>query len=237
MFALNPVFRDFVTGSKCGRATFFYCRVCKRDVKMRSHVSAEFGRHFGSKGHWARDVRYRVHMELPVYNKLMEPMELSPSQEAEYRARPFVDLGEVFPFPEDLLPKHSKVDSKVPFMTLVSGFCDFLRGGGDFSLLRRLWGYFLASLGKQEPLFTLGWNRSETVVSPNFIKLVVFLVVFLWLGGLFDGSLICVVLVCLILFVLFLVNTVSRDCSASVSSNSQWGYFILGVQRGVRERC
>ena len=132
---------------------------------MGSHGAAEFVRHFGSNGHWAADVTYRVHMELPVYNKLMEPMELSAIQEAEYRARSFVDLGPEFPFPEDLLPKHARADSKVLFMTFVSGFCDLLRSGGDFSLQRRLWGYLLASLGKQEPLFTLGWSRSETIVS------------------------------------------------------------------------
>ena len=164
MLSLNPVYGDFVTGAKRGDAKFFYCRICKRDVKMGLHGAAEFVRHFGSKGHWAADVTYRVHMELPVYNKLMEPMELSATQEAEYRARPFVDLGPEFPISEDLLPKHARADSKVPFMTFVSGFCDLLRSGGDFSLLRRLWGCFLASLGKQEPLFTLGWSRSETMV-------------------------------------------------------------------------
>ena len=131
---------------------------------MRSHGAAEFVRHLGSKGHWSRDVTYRVHMELPVYNKLMEPMELSATQVAENRARPFVDFGAEFLFPEDLLPKRARADSKVPFMTFVSEFCDLLRSGGDFSLLRRLWGYFVASLGKQEPLFTLGWSRSETIV-------------------------------------------------------------------------
>ena len=165
MLSLNPVYGDFVTGAKRGDAKLFYCRICKRDVKMGSHGAAEFVRHFGSKGLWVADVTYRVHMELPVYNKLMEPMELSATQEAEYRARPFVDLGPEFPFAEDLLPKPARADSKVPFMTFVSGFCDFLHSDGDFSLMRRLWGYFLASLGKQEPLFTLGWSRSETVVS------------------------------------------------------------------------
>ena len=59
----------------------------------------------------------------------MEPMTLSSRQEDDFCSRPFVDLGPEFPFPEDLLPKHAKVDSKVPFMTLVSCFCDWLRSG------------------------------------------------------------------------------------------------------------
>ena len=78
-------------------------------------------------------------------------------------------MGPEFPFPEDLLPKHSRVGSKVPFMTLVSCFCDWLRSGGDFFLVRRLWGHFLATLGEREPEFTLKWSRSETAVSMMFL--------------------------------------------------------------------
>ena len=80
-------------------------------------------------------------MELPVLNRLLEPMELSECQEAEYRARPFVDLAEGCPFPEDLILKHSQVKSRVLFMTLVSCFCDLLQSGGDFTLMRRMRGY------------------------------------------------------------------------------------------------
>ena len=52
MLCLNPVFGDFVTGSQRDSAEFFFCRVCKRDVKMGSHGSSEFVRHFESKKHW-----------------------------------------------------------------------------------------------------------------------------------------------------------------------------------------
>ena len=51
---------------------------------MKAHGSGEFIRHFGSDGHWYRDVTYRVHMGLPVLNRLLAPMELSDSQMAEY---------------------------------------------------------------------------------------------------------------------------------------------------------
>ena len=50
-------------------------------------------------------------------------------------------------------------------MTLVSSLSDVLRKGGDFTLVRRLWGYSLASLGGRDPEFTLQWSRSEVVVS------------------------------------------------------------------------
>ena len=103
-------------------------------------------------------------MEMPMYNKLLEPMTLSETQLAEYRARPFEDLGGKFPFPEDLLAKHSHPSSKVPLMTLVSSACELIGRGGDF-LLRRLWGHFTSSLGTREPQFTTNWSRSETVVS------------------------------------------------------------------------
>ena len=156
MLSLKPVFGDFVTGSKCGSAKFFFCRNCRRDVKLGSHGSSEFVRDFGPKKHWEQDVVYHLHMGLPVYNKLMEPMTLSSRQEDE------------FPFLEELLPKHLKVDSKVPFMTLVSCFCDCLRSGGDLSLVQRLWGQFPATLGEREPEFTLNWSRSETTVIMMF---------------------------------------------------------------------
>ena len=47
---------------------------------MGSHGSAKLVRHFEAKNHWEQDLTYRVHMGLPIYNKLMEPMELSARQ-------------------------------------------------------------------------------------------------------------------------------------------------------------
>ena len=81
-------------------------------------------------------------------------MTLSASQEDEFCSRPFVNLGDEFPFPEEPLPKQSRVETKVPFMTLVSCICEWLRSDGDFSLVERLRGLFLASLGGREPEFT-----------------------------------------------------------------------------------
>ena len=166
MLSLHPAFPHFVSGAKNGKGTHFHCRVCKRDVGMRAQGSGEFARHFQSDGHWFKDVTYRVHMGLPVLNRLMEPMELSESQLAEYRSKAFEDLSEGYPFPEDLLPKHSRVESKVPFMTLVGCVCELLCSGGDFVLLRRLWSHFLLTLPKEKgPQFNLNWSRSETVMS------------------------------------------------------------------------
>ena len=119
MLSLHPAFSDFVSGAMNGKGSHFHCRVCKRDVGMKAHGSGEFAGHFQFDGHWFKNVTYRVHMGLPVLNRLMEPMELSESQLAEYRSRAFEHLSEGYPFPEDLIPKHSRLDSRVPFMTLV----------------------------------------------------------------------------------------------------------------------
>ena len=143
MLDLHPAYKSFVSGAKNGQATYFHCLVCRRDVAMIAHGSGEFGPHFVSDKHWLKDVAYRVHMGLPVLNRLMEPMVLTEAQLAEYRSKPFEDLGEKYPFPEDLVPKHSRVETKVSFMTFVGCLGELLRSGGDFTLLRRLWGAFL----------------------------------------------------------------------------------------------
>ena len=100
MLTLNPVFPDFVSGSSTGAGTHFYCKVGHRDVKMVTRGSGKFSRHFRSDGHWFKDVTYRVHMSLPIYNRLLEPMTLTEAQRVEYASRPFVELPEGFPFPE-----------------------------------------------------------------------------------------------------------------------------------------
>ena len=169
MLSLHPAYPDFVSGAKCGEPTYFFCRVCQRDVRMKAHGAGEFKRPFSSDGHWFRDVCYRVHSGLPIYNRLLEPKELTANQIAEYKAQPFVDLAEGFPFPEDLLPKHAQVGSKVPFMTMISSVCEGLRSGGDFILLRRLWACFRASLGESAPEYQLNWSRTETVVRKDII--------------------------------------------------------------------
>ena len=185
LLSLKPIFKAFVTGCKVWQWRFFLLSGLQARRKDGVPGSSEIIRRYESKKHWEQDVVYRLHMGLPIYNKLMEPMTLSSPQEDAFRSRPFVALGPEFSFPEDLLTKHAKVDSKVPFMTLVSGFCDWLRNGGDFSLVQRLWGLFLATLGEREPEFTLKWSRSETAVSmiPHIVVLFGVVVAFLESAG------------------------------------------------------
>ena len=161
----NPVFELFVTGSSTGVATSFVCTICGRDVSMETRGAGELARHFMGPRHWNLDVTYRVHHDLPVFNRLMDPMELSPAQRDEYLSRPCKEKPEGFSFPEDLLPACSKVDSTIPLMTLVNCLTELLRLGGSYVLLRKLWGCFRATLGPENPLYNLMWSRAETLVS------------------------------------------------------------------------
>ena len=132
MLDLRPAYKSFVSGAKNGQATYFHCRVCCRVVAMKAQGSGEFKRHFEYDKHWFKDVTYRMHMGLPVLNCLMEPMEMTEAQLAEHRAKPFEDLGEEYPFPEYLVAKHSRVESKVPFMTFMGCLGELLHSGVDF---------------------------------------------------------------------------------------------------------
>ena len=77
MLSLHPIYPDFVSGAECGDPTYFFCRVSQPDAWVKAHGVGEFKRHFSSDGHWNRDICYRVYAGLPVYNKLLEPIELS----------------------------------------------------------------------------------------------------------------------------------------------------------------
>ena len=122
-----------------------------------SHVGLQ------SKRHWQLDLTYRVQHDLPVFNRLMDPMELSETQVADFVGRPSKGLAEGFSFPEDL-PACTRVDSSVPLMTMINSVLELFRCGGSYTLLRKLWGSFRATLGPEEPLFSLKWDRAETLV-------------------------------------------------------------------------
>ena len=167
----HPVFELFVTGSSTGVATSFYCTICERDVSMESRGVGELARHFLGVRHWNRDITYRVHHDMPVFNRLMDPIELSTAQRDEYLARPCKEKPEGFSFPEDLLSSCTRVDSSVPLMTLVTCLLELLRAVGGYLLLRRLWGCFRATLVPDNPLYKLNWSRAESLVSCLFVSL------------------------------------------------------------------
>ena len=161
----NPIYQLFASGSNTGSDKLFFCKICHRDVSMESHGASEFSRHFFGKRHWQLDVTYRVQHDLPIFNRLMDPIELSEAQVSDYMSRPSKGLAEGFSFPEDLLPSCTRVDSSVPLMTMINSVLELFRCGGSYTLLRKLWGCFRATLGPEEPLFSLKWDRAETLVS------------------------------------------------------------------------
>ena len=93
---------------------------------------------------------------------LMDPMEKSSEQVADFLSRPSKGLAEGFSFPEDLLPACTRIDSSIPLLTMVK---EMVRCGGSFILLRKFWGCFRATLGPENFLFSLNWSRAESLVN------------------------------------------------------------------------
>ena len=118
-----------------------------RDVSMESQRAAEFTRHFFGKRYWDLDVTYCVQNNLPIFNCLMDPVELSEAQVKRYMNRPWKGKSEGFRFQKELLPACTRVHSSVPLMTMVNCLLELCRCGGSYHFLRRLWGCFRATLG------------------------------------------------------------------------------------------
>ena len=167
----HSVFDLFVSGSSTGCDKSFHCMICQRDVSMESRCPADVTRHFFGKQHWVLDVTYRVQNDMPVFNRLMDPMVLTEAQLAEYRDRPRKGKSEGFNFPEDLLPACTQANSSVPLMTVINCLVELLRSGVSYTLLRRLWGSFRATLCRENPLYSLNWSLAESLVSINFTVL------------------------------------------------------------------
>ena len=142
MIGDNPIYQLFVSGSSTGSDKLFFCKICHRNVSMESRGASEFARHFFGNRHWQLDMTYRVQHDLPVFNRLMDPMELSEAQVADFMNRPSKGLAEGFSFPEDLLPACTRVDSSVPLMTMISSVLELFRCGGSYTLLRNCGGAF-----------------------------------------------------------------------------------------------
>ena len=160
----HPVYSLFISGSSVGSDEKFYCRICHRDVSMHSGGAGEFSRHFNGDRHWQADVTYRVREGLPVYIKRKDPLELSVEQIVDYLLRPCRGLAEGFSFPEDLLPACTRAESTIPLLTLVNCPLELLRCRGSYTLLRKLWECFRATLGPENLLYSLNWSRSESLV-------------------------------------------------------------------------
>ena len=90
----HPVYSLFVSGSSTVSNEKFVCRICYRDVSMRTRAAEELSRHYFGERHWYADVTYRHRERLPLFNRPMDPMELSAEQIADFRSRPCKGLSE-----------------------------------------------------------------------------------------------------------------------------------------------
>ena len=136
---------------------------------MQSHGAREFTRHYSSDKHWFRDVTFRVQQDLPVYNQLMNPITLTAEEREGYLSQLRIEKDDGFNFLEDLLPPCTRADSSVPLVTMVNCVAELCRCRVHYTLVRKLWGCFRATLCPKNPLNNPHWDRWETLVSDNFL--------------------------------------------------------------------
>ena len=153
----------FVTGSEKG-PHHFYCMVCCKDVSLKSKGKREFVRHFKDEKHFLADQRVRCSMGLTVYDYFAREVAVTAELRAEIMSRPPVILGDEHPFADDTLASVDDIDANVPTLTLVNCTLSWLRTGGPWLLLRRLWGEFRTTLKDQATFASRVWSMAETMV-------------------------------------------------------------------------
>ena len=75
-----------------------------------------------------------------------------------------VIVGEEHPFEEDTLASVDDIDANVPALTLVHCTLSWLRTGGPWLLVRRLWSEFRTTLRDQTRFASRVWSMAETLV-------------------------------------------------------------------------
>ena len=145
----------------------FYCRICRKDVSVRTHGHHDFLRHFQGSKHFPRDQRLRL--ETPSWEVLdyegnaMSPAEVERQREKIMRA-PLVVRDREYPFLEDVVvDESSAVDPTLGVMAKVSSLIGVLRLGGSYEFVYRLWPQFTLSAVRVNVDVT--WSRDEVVVS------------------------------------------------------------------------
>ena len=131
-YTTSELARFFVTGptDASTKLSEFYCRLCRKDVSVLTHGSAEVLRHFQGIRHFARDQRLRL--ETPGWRVLgfdgkpLTEDELERQREKILRA-PLVVRDREYPFREDLIPDASgNTDPQLPVLAKVSSLVDVL---------------------------------------------------------------------------------------------------------------
>ena len=165
----SDVGRFFVTGPTgvATKPSYFYCRICRKDVSVLTHGHHEILRHFQGSKHFPRDQRLRL--ETPDWEVLdykgntMSPAEVERKREKMMRAALVVRDRE-YPFSEDVIfDETGSVDPNLGVMAKVSSLFKVLRLGGSYELVYRLWRQFTLSAVRVNVDVT--WSRNEVLVS------------------------------------------------------------------------
>ena len=168
-YAVGELAHFFVTGptDDANKLSEFYCRVCRKDVSVRTHRGYEVIRHFQGHRHFARDQRLRL--ETPGWRVLHFDGNPLPEDELERQRErimrvPLVVRDREYPFREDLIPDATgNVDPQLPMLAKVSCLIDALQFGGSYELVEKLWERFVLTASQIN--VTVDWSRDEVLVS------------------------------------------------------------------------
>ena len=137
-WGMSDVGRFFVTGPTdvAAKPSHFYCRICRKDVSVLTHVHHEILRHFQGSKHFPRDQRLRL--ETPDWEMLdyegnvMSPAEVERQRERIMRAL----VVREYPFSQDVIVDETgAVDPNLGVMAKVSSLIEVLRLGGSYELV------------------------------------------------------------------------------------------------------
>ena len=168
-YAVGELAQFFVTGptDAANKLSEFYCRVCRKDVSVRTHGEYEIIRHFQGHRHFSRDQRLRL--ETPGWRVLDFDGNPLPEDELERQREqimlaPLVVRDREYPFREDLIPDASgNVDAQLPLLAKVSCLIDALQLGGSYELVETLWERFVLTASQIN--VAVAWSRDEVLVS------------------------------------------------------------------------
>ena len=168
-YAVGELAQFFVTGptDAANKLSEFYCRVCRKNVSVRTHGEYAIIRPFQGHLHFSRDQRLRL--ETPGWRVLDFDGNPLPEDELERQRErimlaPLVVRDREYPFREDLIPDASgNVDAQLPLLAKVSCLIDALQLGGSYELVEKLWERFVLTASQIN--VTVAWSRDEVLVS------------------------------------------------------------------------
>ena len=132
--------RFFVTGptDASRKPSYFYCRLCRKDVSVLTHGMHEILRHYQGTKQFPRDQRLRLETlrwrVLDFEGNVMRDEEVARQRDRILRG-PQVVRDREYPFAENLIADSSgTTDASLPVLAKVSSLVEVLRLGGGGEL-------------------------------------------------------------------------------------------------------